>query len=44
MVAYGLGMMVTPYPKLCGVKHHVSDQEYGWVTDSGTRPLIHNTN
>ena len=34
--AYDLGMMVTPYPTLCEVKHHVSDQGYGWVTDGGS--------
>ena len=39
-VAYDLGMMETPYPKLCEVKHHVSDQGYGWVTDGGTGPFI----
>ena len=36
ILAYDLGMMVTPYPELCEVKHHVSDQGYGWVTDGGS--------
>ena len=38
--SYDFGMMVTPYPKLREVKHHESDQGYGWVTNGGTGPLI----